>query len=93
MTVFEDSPSKQNQMSECENEIFRASSRKPVELTGAIVQLRSEEVTPAIGREYYDVNIVDDLMNAEDSEDRLRDLALTSKIYVSYHTPCSFRMY
>jgi hypothetical protein len=37
------------------------------------------ENTPAIGREYGSTNIVDDLLNAPDADDLLRDLAITSK--------------
>ena len=38
-----------------------------------------EEITPVIGREYPTANIVDDLLNASDADDMLRDLAITSK--------------
>lgn len=79
MTLLETMPGKEQQVSDGNAGIFRQSSRKPVELSGAIEHLRSEDLTPAIGREYYDVNIVDDLMNAENSDDRLRDLALAGK--------------
>jgi len=79
MTALETMPAKEHQGSDSNAKIFRQSSRKPVQLSGAIEHLRSEDLTPAIGREYYDVNIVDDLMNAEDSDDRLRDLALAGK--------------
>ena len=79
MTLLETMPGKEQQVSDGNAEIFRQSSRKPVELSGAIEHLRFEDLTPAIGREYYDVNIVDDLMNAGDSDDRLRDLALAGK--------------
>lgn len=54
-------------------------ARKPVRSVGALEQFDYEDLTPAIGREFRNVNIVDDLMNAENSEDRLRDLALMSE--------------
>ena len=38
-----------------------------------------EESTPAIGREYVGVDIVQQILNAEDSDDLVRDLAITSK--------------
>ncbi|KAG7291112.1 hypothetical protein NEMBOFW57_001122 [Staphylotrichum longicolle] len=50
---------------------------KPLELSGALDQFIHEETTPEIGREYPDVNIVDDLLNAENSDAVLRDLAIT----------------
>jgi hypothetical protein len=76
MTALETMPGNEQQVSE-----LRSSDKalEPVELSGAIEHLRSEDLTPAIGREYYDVNIVDDPMNAENSDDRMRDLALASK--------------
>lgn len=51
---------------------------EPLQLTGALDGFKFEETTPAIGREYTSVNIVDDILNAENAEDRLRDLAITS---------------
>lgn len=81
MTALEAMPGREDQMSDTNAEIFKQSPRKPVQLSGAIEHLRCEDLTPAIGREYYDVNIVDDLMNARDSDDRLRDLALASKAH------------
>jgi hypothetical protein len=50
----------------------------PLELSGALAKFPFEETTPEIGREYNDVNIINDLMNAENADD-LRDLAVTSK--------------
>ena len=51
----------------------------PLKKSGALdKKFRSEETTPVIGREYIDVNIVDDLLNSEDGDDLLRDLAITS---------------
>lgn len=51
---------------------------EPLRLSGALDQFKHEETTPVIGREYLDVNIVDDLLNAKNSDERLRDLAITS---------------
>lgn len=49
-----------------------------MELSGALRHLLFEDTTPAIGREFIDVNIVEDLMNADNSDGILRDLAITS---------------
>ncbi|KAK0724090.1 hypothetical protein B0H67DRAFT_529658 [Lasiosphaeris hirsuta] len=51
--------------------------RKPLELSGALDKFGYEETTPEIGREYVNVNIVDDLLKAESADDLLRDLAIT----------------
>ncbi|KAL1310641.1 hypothetical protein AAFC00_000909 [Neodothiora populina] len=45
--------------------------------TGAADHLAYDDVTPAIGREYADVNIVDDILNQPNADDLLRDLAIT----------------
>ncbi|KAH9909639.1 alpha-ketoglutarate-dependent sulfonate dioxygenase [Xylariomycetidae sp. FL2044] len=51
---------------------------KPIPLSGALEQFKYEDTTPIVGREFLDVNIVDDLLHAgEDSDARLRDLAVT----------------
>lgn len=51
----------------------------PLKLSGALEKFAFEETTPAIGREFLGVNIVDDLLNAANSDELLRDLAITSK--------------
>jgi hypothetical protein len=43
-------------------------------------QFKYEEATPVIGREYPEVNIVDDVLNAPNSDELIRDLAITSKL-------------
>jgi hypothetical protein len=53
---------------------------EPLLLTGALDKLQYEEVTPVIGREYVDVNLVDDIINAKNADDLIRDLAITSKL-------------
>ncbi|KAH6643420.1 alpha-ketoglutarate-dependent sulfonate dioxygenase [Truncatella angustata] len=50
---------------------------KPLRLSGALEKFKYEETTPVIGREYVGVNIVDDLLNADNADDLLRDLAIT----------------
>lgn len=62
-----------------------APHREPLELSGALAGFKYEETTPEIGREYLDVNIVDDLMKADNADDLLRDLAITSKYLPTVH--------
>ncbi|KAF3070669.1 putative alpha-ketoglutarate-dependent sulfonate dioxygenase [Daldinia childiae] len=50
------------------------SSLSPV---GALEKFFYEETTPSIGREYPSLNIVDDLLNANNADDLIRDLAIT----------------
>lgn len=52
--------------------------RKPVQATGVLEGFDHEDLTPAIGRAFHNVNIIDDLMNAEDADARLRELSLIS---------------
>lgn len=60
---------------------------RPLKLSGALDQFKHEETTPVIGREFIGVNIVDDLLNAEDADARLRDLAITSTSSKSMQGP------
>lgn len=50
----------------------------PLTPSGALEQFTFEETTPVIGREFPNVNIVDDLLNVSNSDELLRDLAITS---------------
>ncbi|KAK8035113.1 taurine dioxygenase family protein [Apiospora rasikravindrae] len=52
---------------------------KPLQLSGALDKFAYEETTPVIGREYLNVNIVDDLLSVTNADELLRDLAITSK--------------
>lgn len=52
---------------------------EPLKLSGALDKFASEDTTPAIGREFVNVNIVDDLLKAPDSDQLLRDVAITSE--------------
>ena len=36
------------------------------------------QTTPLIGREYFEVDIVKDILDSEDADARIRDLAITS---------------
>lgn len=55
---------------------------EPLKVSGALDHFKHEETTPIIGREFINVNIVDDLLNAENADERLRDLAITSMLYL-----------
>ena len=52
--------------------------RQYSKLSGALDNLKSFDVTPAIGREFPEANLVD-LLNAPNSDELIRDLAITSK--------------
>lgn len=54
------------------------SSFQPLKSTGSIDSLKTIELTPCIGTEFIDANIVDDILNAPDSQRRIRDLAIKS---------------
>ncbi|CAN9149279.1 unnamed protein product [Alternaria alternata] len=50
----------------------------PQTKTGALdAGFQSEETTPVIGREYPNVNIVEDILNASNADELIRDLAIT----------------
>jgi hypothetical protein len=51
---------------------------KPLKQSGALEKFSYEETTPVIGREFLNVNIVDDLLNAPNADELIRDLAITS---------------
>lgn len=51
----------------------------PLKLSGALDQHEFEETTPVIGREFPKVNIVNDILNAPNADELVRDLAITSK--------------
>ena len=51
---------------------------EPLKLSGALDRFKHEDTTPVIGREFFDANIVDDLLNGENADERLRDVAITS---------------
>lgn len=52
---------------------------EPLKKCGALdAGFAFDDVTPAIGREYPTTNIVDELMNAANADELLRDLAITS---------------
>lgn len=57
---------------------LRTNHKEPLKLNGALDQFEHFDVTPVIGREYVDVNLAE-LLRAPNSDELLRDLAITSK--------------
>lgn len=55
----------------------KAEHRQPLKLSGALNTFESFDVTPAIGREFPKASLVD-WLDAENSDELLRDLAITS---------------
>lgn len=53
-------------------------NKEPLKLSGALDGVKFSEVTPVLGREYPDAKIVE-WMNAPNSDELMRDLAITSK--------------
>ena len=57
---------------------LRTGHREPIKSTGALDQYEHFEVTPVIGREYVNVNLLE-LLRAPNSDDLIRELALISE--------------
>lgn len=53
--------------------------REPLQSSGVLDHFRFEETTPTIGREYLDVDVVKDILLADNADALVRDLAITSK--------------
>lgn len=60
---------------------------KPLTLGDSLKKFKQEESTPAIGQEFFDANLVDDFLNAENADEVLRDLAITSKLHPKVSCP------
>lgn len=58
--------------------------QEPLKLSGSLKDFKQHDVTPAIGREFPDANLVD-LLNAPNSDELIRDLAITSKTNQVHH--------
>ena len=54
-------------------------SPRPLQASGALDKFTYEDTTPVIGREFPNTNIVDDLLNADNADELVRDLAITSE--------------
>lgn len=64
----------------------KSQTREPLKLSGALKDVEHFDVTPAIGREFPKANLVD-WLNAPNSDELVRDLAITSKLTThSSHT-------
>ncbi len=72
----------------------RPSYPKPLKLTGALDKFIYDDTTPTIGREFPSINIVDDLLNAENADELIRDLAITSEFRLdNYETDFPITIY
>lgn len=61
------------------NSTTKSKNKEPLTLSGALDKFEADDVTPVIGREFFNVNIVDDILNAPNADELVRDLAITSK--------------
>ena len=57
----------------------KSEHREPLKLSGVLDAYESFDVTSAIGREFPKASLVE-WLNAENSDELLRDLAITSKL-------------
>ena len=65
---------------ESDNMVARESYPSPLQRSGTLDNTFAfEEATPVIGREYPTINIVDDILNASNADELIRDLAITSQ--------------
>lgn len=58
--------------------VTKGSSREPLKLSGALEAYEYFDVTPVIGREFPTARL-DEWLSAPNSDELLRDLAITSK--------------
>jgi hypothetical protein len=77
--AMENAPASEEYLSILKQESATQDVRKSVQATGVLDSLSYEDSTPAIGRAFENVNIIDDIMNAENADERLRELALMSE--------------
>jgi hypothetical protein len=62
--------------------VTKGAVREPLKLSGALDQYESFDVTPVIGREFPTAKLVE-WLEAPNSDELLRDLAITSQSCVS----------
>jgi hypothetical protein len=60
------------------NPELKPHASEPFKPTGILDSFGFEEVTPIIGREFPSLNIVNDLLNTDNADELLRELAITS---------------
>lgn len=63
-------------------------SQEPLQVSGALDQFKSFDVTPCIGTEFQDVNLAE-WITSNDSDAILRDLAILSMANPSLASTCS----
>jgi hypothetical protein len=60
----------------------KSRNTEPLKKSGALdATFEFDDVSPIIGREYLTAQIVEDILNAPNADDLLRDLAITSKCF------------
>ena len=60
----------------------KSRNTEPLKKSGALdAAFEFDDVTPTIGREYLRAQIVEDILNAPNADDLLRDLAITSQCF------------
>ena len=57
----------------------KPSLREPLKLAGSLDKFGFDDTTPVIGREFPTLNLVEDVLNAPNADELLRDLAITSR--------------
>ena len=57
--------------------------KQPLKLSGALNSFESFDVTPVIGREFPEANLID-WLDAENSDELLTDLAITSRSQIIF---------
>ena len=55
----------------------------PLELSGALDGFEHDDLTPVIGREFINLNIVNDILYAPNADERLREVAIISKYLIN----------
>jgi hypothetical protein len=67
--------------------------RESLKLSGVLDQFKSFDVTPVIGKEFPEANVVD-WLKADNADELLRDLAITSKsMFLSFLPHCPILLY
>ena len=69
-------PSANNDVPGDWDRITKSNNAAPLKLSGAL-DFEYDDLTPVVGREFANVNIVDDLLNSPDGDGLLKDLAIT----------------
>ena len=57
----------------------KGSNKVGLENNGSLDKFAWDDLTPVIGREFAETNIVVDILNQPNADELLRDLAITSK--------------